>query len=354
MTTTTDNNNSSSSNETLKPTRVLITGASGYLGQHLIHTLQRQQQQQQHLQDENNDKDGTNGIELYCLFRSMEGFHESVKDVPIVKDVSSLDLTDSKAVKDYFRDKAGTGSNDDNKTASSSFDVCIHLAAMSSPRKCHEDPQGARAANVPVAFLSALPKDILMVALSTDQVYDGTSAPYSNNALPNPVNVYGTTKLQMELYIKANFDRCVVLRSSILLGPDAPYCDKAHNTFVQFCKSRQGQHTTFYTDECRSVCGVKDATRVLQYFVRNHGQHHQTEVFNMGGPERVSRWDMATAVARHCGFDAEPHFEKALKADQPTGPMASPLDISMDSGELSKVTRVQMRPLSEVLEETFP
>jgi dTDP-4-dehydrorhamnose reductase len=32
-------------------------------------------------------------------------------------------------------------------------------------------------------------------------------------------------------------------------------------------------------------------------------------VYNMGGPERLSRHDMATAIAQHCG-----HSSKAIKA----------------------------------------
>lgn len=38
----------------------------------------------------------------------------------------------------------------------------------------------------------------IMIYISTDYVFDGTKPPYSESDTPNPLNMYGKTKLQGE------------------------------------------------------------------------------------------------------------------------------------------------------------
>jgi S-adenosylmethionine synthetase len=50
-----------------------------------------------------------------------------------------------------------------------------------------------------LARLSALEgHSFTLIYISTDYVFDGTSAPYSVEAEPNPLNLYGETKLAGE------------------------------------------------------------------------------------------------------------------------------------------------------------
>jgi hypothetical protein len=70
----------------------------------------------------------------------------------------------------------------------------------------------------------------------------------------------------------------------------------------------------------------------------------------MGGPERLSRIDVAHAVARARGHGTE--CARAVeRATLPPGPVASPLDISMDSTALHRVTGVTPTPLAALLAE---
>ena len=55
------------------------------------------------------------------------------------------------------------------------------------------------------------------VFLSTDQVYDGLAAPYTETSAAAPVNVYGQSKLSLERALTAALpSRSVCLRSSRL------------------------------------------------------------------------------------------------------------------------------------------
>jgi dTDP-4-dehydrorhamnose reductase len=98
----------------------------------------------------------------------------------------------------------------------SGFDLVLHAAAWTDVDAAEADPQGAAAANAGgtanVASLGAP-----LVVFSTDYVFDGSKTePYVESDGPNPLSVYGRTKLAAEA--AAGGDAWVV-RSSWLFGP---------------------------------------------------------------------------------------------------------------------------------------
>ena len=208
--------------------------------------------------------------------------------------VESLDLTDKEAIQEWL-------------SVHPQIDLCLHLAAMSSPGVCQQEPDRAYACNNPIHWFRALSsRGIPIVALSTDQVYDGTiqDPTYKETDATNPVNVYGITKKAMEDFLieHCTGTPCIILRSSIVLGPLAPF-GEAHSTFLHFCKSRKDQETDFYTDEYRTVVSIDNVVDVLVYFCQRGIT--SSGVYNMGGSDRVSRYDMALAVFKRFGYDTQ-------------------------------------------------
>jgi dTDP-4-dehydrorhamnose reductase len=313
--------------------KVLLTGASGYLGQHFLHGLLQQPEQ----------------LDVYATYRSLEGFDDSVLSHPLIQDsrsnviVHKLDLTDQNDVDSFFH-------------LHGPFDVCFHLAALASPQVCQQNPSRAHAANAPRYFFRQL-RDTAVIALSTDQVYCGTKAPYCEESPTGPLNVYAQSKCEMEHILLGDDARsqpAVCLRSSIILGPDGPF-GKSHGTFLHFCKSREGKETTFYIDECRSVINVFDVCHSLMHFLNTVQNKKDITggVYNMGGPERVSRMTMALAVAKHLNF-SDSCFIPTEKSKQVQNGVPSPLDISMTSEKLQELVGRKFKILSETIEDTFP
>ena len=312
--------------------KILLTGASGYLGQHCLSALIGKA------------SEGATECQIFATFGSMEGFEDKVMSFRGGKNVNvdQLDFTNKNDISTYF-------------AAHGPFDLCLHLAALSSPKLCQRDSDKARAINVPHHLFDAL-KNTPIVALSTDQVYCGTKAPYLETSEAGPVNVYAQSKLDMENLLMNDEDRAkptVCLRSSIILGPEAPF-GGAHKTFLHFCQSRKGIETTFYTDEIRSVIAVKDVVNILLHFYDRvkSGKDFESNIYNMGGSDMASRMDMAIAAAKECGFSHDV-FIAAEKAKQQAGDVPSPLDISMNSSLLEDYVGWKFSGLDTIVKETF-
>ncbi len=98
-------------------------------------------------------------------------------------------------------------------------DVVIHCAAMTDVDRCERDPERARAVNATgtqnVARAAAA-AGAHLVYVSTDYVFDGRSwRPYTETDEPNPISVYGATKLAGE---RACPPEATVVRTSWLSG----------------------------------------------------------------------------------------------------------------------------------------
>ena len=96
--------------------------------------------------------------------------------------------------------------------------VVVNAAALTNVDQAERDPELARAVNeiAPGAMATAA-HDVgaLMVHYSTDYVFDGSSTiPYAETATPNPINVYGRSKLAGEQRVTNANGPHLIIRTS--------------------------------------------------------------------------------------------------------------------------------------------
>lgn len=97
-------------------------------------------------------------------------------------------------------------------------DVIIHTAAAVNVDQCEVDPTHAYELNVTLTqYICEIADEIKakVIYISTDAVFDGESSElYCEEDLVNPINVYGTTKLQGETIV-SQYVNNLVLRTNI-------------------------------------------------------------------------------------------------------------------------------------------
>ncbi|MBE9140946.1 SDR family oxidoreductase [Nodosilinea sp. LEGE 07088] len=241
------------------PARLLITGASGFLGWHLSRQAQTTWQ-----------VEGT--------------YHAHTPPLPGVS-LHRIDLTDATAVDRWLEQLAPS--------------AIIHTAALSQPNRCEQDPDRSYAINVEATRGLAqfcAQRQIPLVFTSTDQVFDGQAAPYSEASRPNPINRYGHHKAEAEALVQALHPAAAICRLPLLYGPPSPTADCFLQGFLRTVRS--GQPLNLFIDEFRTPAYVEDVAVGLLLALENvHGLLH------LGGPERLSRYDLGLRMAEVFGFD---------------------------------------------------
>ncbi|HEV2418251.1 MAG TPA: dTDP-4-dehydrorhamnose reductase [Terriglobia bacterium] len=107
--------------------------------------------------------------------------------------------------------------------AASEPDAVIHAAAFTAVDDCERQPEtafrvnGEGTKNVASACKAL---EVPLMYVSTDYVFDGTKpTPYLEDDAPNPLNIYGKSKLEGERRITDLLDRFWIVRISWLFGP---------------------------------------------------------------------------------------------------------------------------------------
>ncbi|MEE9365429.1 MAG: NAD(P)-dependent oxidoreductase [Dehalococcoidales bacterium] len=81
-------------------------------------------------------------------------------------------------------------------------DVVVHCAALTKVDECEMMPDHAARINAGGPFNLCSRFKGKIVYISTDYIFDGRHGPYSENDRPNPISVYGWSKLGGEIVLK--------------------------------------------------------------------------------------------------------------------------------------------------------
>ena len=237
-----------------------------------------------------------------------------------------FDLTDFKSLREAF--------------AKQHPQLIIHCAAQSRPVACQADPVLARKLNIEVtAQLAELAAGIPFVLFSSDMVFDGRQGNYDETASPNPLSIYGETKIAAEQIVLAN-PRHTVIRTS-LNGGISPTGDRGFNEEMR--RAWQDRRTLkLFTDEFRSpISAAVTARAVWELVARN-----QPGLFHVAGSERLSRWQTGRLIAVRWP-QLNPRLEPASMKDYQGPPR--PADASLNCAKAQKLLSFSLPGLTEWL-----
>ena len=139
-------------------------------------------------------------------------------------------------------------------------DVIINTAAITNVDTCHVERQLCRDINVnAVESLVRIceQKNIHLIHLSTDFVFDGQSGPYAEDDMPNPISFYGESKWDAENIIKASGGKWTIVRTVLVYGTAA---DMSRSNIVLWAKAalEKGQPIKVVNDQWRTPTLAED------------------------------------------------------------------------------------------------
>lgn len=214
-------------------------------------------------------------------------------------------------------------------------DVIVHCAAMTAVDACEEDPERATAVNaagtgnVAAAARSA---GALLVAISTDYVFDGEKeGAYTEEDRPNPISVYGRTKYEGELAAQDAGPELLIVRTAWVYGAGDDFASKAVKRLAA------GEEVGAIADQVGSPTHVEFLAQRLLPLVSSgiRGLVH------LAGSEAVSWYDFLVRAKALGDLPGEVAPQKAEELNRPAKrPANSALTSSILRDELPPMPRL--------------
>lgn len=238
-----------------------------------------------------------------------------------------VDLADPDAVTTAFREARP--------------DVVVHGAALATVSACMREPARAEQINVRGSVLLAELADrakLRLLHVSTDMVFDGERGNYREEDEVRPLSIYGRTKAASEQAVLAS-PRNLVARVSLLFGPTL--IGRPSFFDEQVSALREGRPITLFHDEWRTPLSLLVAARGLLALAASDAGG----LIHMGGPERLSRWEMGQRMAAFLRLDPAAIVSASRVSIATAEPR--PRDLSLDSSRWRRLAPEQPWPAWE-------
>lgn len=237
-------------------------------------------------------------------------------------------------------------------------DVIVNAAAYTNVDKAEEEQQLAHAINAQAPGImaeEAAKLGALIVHYSTDYVFDGEKeGPYTETDTPNPLNVYGKSKLEGERAVQAANPRHLIFRTSWV------YAGRGKNFFLTMLKRLQNDEQLRVVDD---QFGAPTWSRELADITRRALAHLRPEhagLYNAAASGSTTWFSYAKAIAEFAaqqGMPVKARFVPISYRDYPTKtrrPGNSVFDLGKLENTFGKATAAWRPCLERCLAETVP
>lgn len=221
--------------------------------------------------------------------------------------------------------------------------VVYHCAAMTDVDGCEKDPARAKAVNdagTRAVAEECRRNNALLVYFSTDFVFDGSlGLPYSEKDSPNPLSVYGATKLEGERHVQSVPEH-LVIRTAWLFGG-------RKGSFVTRILERARREKAFEVvdDQAGSPTYANDLAEGARDLVKAGGRG----IFHATNSGTATRFEFARAIVAAAGLTGV--TVAPCKTVPAPGTARRPASAPLDCGKFASATGAPLRTWNEALSE---
>ena len=210
-------------------------------------------------------------------------------------------------------------------------DIIIHTACS--------DQGGNLSAIAPAAGLLATQsaeRRIRFIHLSTDQVFDGKSAPYTETNAPCPIHPYGTAKAQAEDLVRSLNPQATIVRTSLLYDLHTP--DRQTTRLINATSTDELLH--LFLDEIRSAIWVENLAEALLELANRD----LPGILHIGGPQALNRWELGMGLLEQFGKPPTPNIQKGTIEESG---LVRPPNLTLDSSYAQQTLHTPILSLPE-------
>ena len=250
----------------------------------------------------------------------------------IALDRTQMDLTSADSIRKAIRD--------------ASPDVIVNAAAYTAVDKAEAEPDLAMQVNAAapgVIAEEAKRLNALLVHYSTDYVFDGRSSePYTEEDAPNPLNVYGKSKLAGEHAIAGSGCAHLILRASWI------YSDRGTNFVLTILRlARERKELAVVNDQIGSPTWARSlAESTAELLGKAKRLKEETGIYHLSASGCTSRYDFAKKIiemARQLSGEQAglATVRPTTTADYPL-PAVRPLNAATSKNKIKRVFGIEL------------
>jgi dTDP-4-dehydrorhamnose reductase len=215
--------------------------------------------------------------------------------------------------------------------------IILHAAALANLDACESQKDLAWRSNVDATrMMAAVARELgcRLVHISTDMVFDGKRGNYSEDDSPEPISYYGYSKHMAEEDVLHAYPDALVVRVALLYG--FPVSGGSSFSSEIYRHLRAGNRIKVFVDQFRCpIWAGNAATAIVELATKSN-----CGVLHLAGSERLSRAEFAREVARQMHADAQLLEEVSMQ--EVTWLVPRPKDVSLNT---SRARQVLQTPL---------
>ncbi len=182
-----------------------------------------------------------------------------------------------------------------------------------------------------------------LIHLSTDYVFDGTGTiPYEENSPPNPLSVYGKSKLQGEIYVRQFGEDPLIIRTAWLYGPRG-------KNFVEaiLAQAATRKQIRVVNDQKGSPTFTKDLSQAVKILMKKS----EGGIFHVTNSGSCTWHEFALRILVEKGLG---HISVLpISSDELGRPASRPAYSILNCSRYEQISGKAMRPWPEALHDYF-
>jgi len=221
-------------------------------------------------------------------------------------------------------------------------EIVINAAAYTDVDGCESNKQKCFSVNADgVKNVALACEGIKVVHFSTDYVFDGRKGiPYEEDDPCHPVNTYGRSKLEGELFLKVFSNNFLLIRTAWLYGING-------RNFVKTIAeaARTSKTIDVVDDQIGSPTYTWDLAAAVQLLIEGHHRG----VFHVTNSGYCSWYEFAVKILECTGMEGV--VVRPIKSDNLTRPASRPLYSVLSCEKFQKITGKSMRHWQNALRD---
>lgn len=173
---------------------------------------------------------------------------------------------------------------------------CINTAAYTAVDKAESEPEKAHLINVigPKNIAEVCKQyNAILLHISTDFVFDGTAKkPYTEEDVPNPIGVYGQTKVEGEIAIQNTWNKHFIIRTSWVYSP---FGNNFMKTMIRL--GNEKDELSVVADQIGTPTNAVDLAEILIHIVKSQKSKAESfGIYHFSNEGQCSWYDFANEI----------------------------------------------------------